>query len=159
MAEAPLERIFVNGTVVSATKMTTWATMETKAMRRMSWGMPAVMGLSQPCALFDPFLMRTQRVGHHAQFCNARLLDAVHDLHHRPIGNGLIGSEKNRDPGVLVMQRLQLRLEQAQRDRILVDIDAAIPLDREHHALLRFDGIGRRPWQRGVHAMVYHSVR
>jgi hypothetical protein len=46
MAEPPLERIFVNGTVVSATKVTTWATRETKAMRRMSWGMPAVMGLS-----------------------------------------------------------------------------------------------------------------
>src|SRR5437867_12701888 len=121
MAEPPLERIFVNGTVVSATKVTTWATRETKAMRRMSWGMPAVMGISQPRALFDPFLMRTQRVGHHAQFCNARLLDAVHDLHHRPIGNCLIGSEKHRDPGILVMQRLQPRLEQAQRDRILVD--------------------------------------
>src|SRR6266571_4365192 len=35
MAEAPLERIFVNGTVVSATKMTTWATMETNALRRL----------------------------------------------------------------------------------------------------------------------------
>src|SRR3989441_7358218 len=133
MAEPPLERIFVNGTVVSATKVTTWATRETKAMRRMSWGMPAVMGLSQPRALFDPFLMRTQRVGHHAELCNARLLDAVHDLHHRPIGNCLIGSEKHRDPGILLMQRLPPPPEQAQRDRVPVDIDAAIPLDPEHH--------------------------
>src|SRR5207245_10762796 len=115
---APLERLFLHATVASATKMTTWATMETKAMRRMSWGMPAVMGLSQPRALSDPFLMRTQRVGHHAELCNARLLDAVHDLHHRRIGHCLMGSEKACDPGILVMQRLQPRLEQAQRDRI-----------------------------------------
>ena len=87
MAEAPLGGIFVNGTVVNATRVTAWATRETKAMRRMSWGKPAVMGISQPRALLDPFLMRTQRVGHHAQLGNARLLDAVHDLHHRPIGN------------------------------------------------------------------------
>src|SRR2546422_8900142 len=130
MAEAPLRGIFVNGTVVSATKVTTWATRETKAMRRRSWGRPPVMGISQPRALFDPFLMRTQRVGPHAQLGNARLLDAVHDLHHRPIGNRLVGSEKHRDPGILATQRVQPRLEQAQRDRILVHIDAAIPLDR-----------------------------